>query len=232
MAAGGAAELVVHRDRSGHYDVPGTVNGVEVEFLLDTGATDVAIPPALAQRLNLRRGAEGEAHTPGRLTAYDAPVQGAHGEPAHDGAGGAPAPRGPRQHPPVRDGAAHADAGRHVVAAKSEPDPLALDRAPRADDARARRIVDRAHRGETRTTEPRADPRTGAGQILELQIGVDRRQVGRTPHDGSGRLVHLGGGLREPGARRDADRDRHALGERIGDGALDALDVRARIVAG
>ena len=28
-----------------HYVVPGTVNGMDVEVLLDTGATDVAIPP-------------------------------------------------------------------------------------------------------------------------------------------------------------------------------------------
>ena len=53
----------MQRDRSGHYVVPGTVNGVEAEFLLDTGATDVAIPPALAERLKLRRGPEVEIRT-------------------------------------------------------------------------------------------------------------------------------------------------------------------------
>ena len=56
VGAGGAPELVVRRDRSGHYVVPGTVNGVAVEFLIDTGATDVAVPHRLAQRLGLRRG--------------------------------------------------------------------------------------------------------------------------------------------------------------------------------
>lgn len=76
VTAGGAPELVVQRDRSGHYVVPGTVNGVEVEFLLDTGATDVAIPPALAERLNLRRGPEVEIRTasdiiPGYLVTLD-----------------------------------------------------------------------------------------------------------------------------------------------------------------
>lgn len=59
----GAPELVVKRVRSGHYVVPDTVNGVDVEFLLDTGASDVAIPPTLTQRLKLRRDPEVEAIT-------------------------------------------------------------------------------------------------------------------------------------------------------------------------
>ena len=76
VGADGTPELVVQRDRSGHYVVPGSVNGVAVEFLLDTGATDVAIPPALARRLNLRRGAEVEIQTasdviPGYLVTVD-----------------------------------------------------------------------------------------------------------------------------------------------------------------
>ena len=61
--AGGAPELVVQRDRRGHYVVPETVNGVDVEFLLDTGASDVAIPPAIARRLKLTRGPEVEIRT-------------------------------------------------------------------------------------------------------------------------------------------------------------------------
>ena len=56
--------------------MPGTVNGVDVELLLDTGATDVAIPPALARRLKLRRGPEVEIRTasdviPGYLVTLD-----------------------------------------------------------------------------------------------------------------------------------------------------------------
>ena len=43
--------------------MPATVSGVPVEFLLDTGARDVAIPPALARRLKLRRGPEVEIVT-------------------------------------------------------------------------------------------------------------------------------------------------------------------------
>jgi len=56
VGADGAPELVVRRDRSGHYVVPGTINGVAVELLIDTGATDVAVPHGLAQRLGLKRG--------------------------------------------------------------------------------------------------------------------------------------------------------------------------------
>ena len=56
--------------------MPGTINGVDVEFLLDTGASDVAIPPALARRLKLRRGPEVEIVTasdviPGYLVTLD-----------------------------------------------------------------------------------------------------------------------------------------------------------------
>ena len=72
----GSAEVVVRRERSGHYVVPGTVNGVEAEFLIDTGATGVAIPPDLARRLKLRRGPEVEITTasdviPGYLVTLD-----------------------------------------------------------------------------------------------------------------------------------------------------------------
>ena len=74
--ADGAAEVVVRRNRHGHYVAPGTVNGVEVEFLLDTGATNVAIPHGLALRLGLERGVPVEIHTasdvvPGYLVTLD-----------------------------------------------------------------------------------------------------------------------------------------------------------------
>ncbi|MDD9982390.1 MAG: hypothetical protein OXU81_13715 [Gammaproteobacteria bacterium] len=43
VGAGGTSDVVVQRDRSGHYTVPESVNGVDVEFLLDTGASSVAM---------------------------------------------------------------------------------------------------------------------------------------------------------------------------------------------
>lgn len=55
--AGGGSEVVLQRNRQGHYVTSGEINGRPVEFLLDTGATTVAIPASLANRLGLRRGA-------------------------------------------------------------------------------------------------------------------------------------------------------------------------------
>ena len=43
-------------NRAGHYLAPGKINGTTVKFLLDTGATDVAIPEKLAERLQLKKG--------------------------------------------------------------------------------------------------------------------------------------------------------------------------------
>jgi aspartyl protease family protein len=50
-------EVVLQRNRSGHYVVSGAINGKSVTFLVDTGATDVAVPDGLATSLGLRRGA-------------------------------------------------------------------------------------------------------------------------------------------------------------------------------
>lgn len=53
----GVKEVVLKRNPSGHYLAGGEINGLRVTFLLDTGATDVAISEVLANKLNLRRGA-------------------------------------------------------------------------------------------------------------------------------------------------------------------------------
>jgi aspartyl protease family protein len=45
---GGTIELT--RSRDGHFHWPGTVNGVAVDFLVDTGATRTALPQAVARR--------------------------------------------------------------------------------------------------------------------------------------------------------------------------------------
>jgi len=52
----GVREVVLRRNRMGHYVTAGTINGQDVEFLLDTGATGVAIPAHLAEQLALPRG--------------------------------------------------------------------------------------------------------------------------------------------------------------------------------
>lgn len=49
-----AGETVeIHRAADGHYHWPGRVGGRKVDFLVDTGATGIAIPAALAEELGL-----------------------------------------------------------------------------------------------------------------------------------------------------------------------------------
>lgn len=55
MSAEGAREVVLKRNRYGHYNLTGLINGREVEFLLDTGATDISIPADVAGELGLRK---------------------------------------------------------------------------------------------------------------------------------------------------------------------------------
>jgi len=69
----GDRELVLKRNRAGHYLSPGTINGVPVTFLLDTGASTVAVPLSVAQEAGLQSGLEMESITasgivPSRLT--------------------------------------------------------------------------------------------------------------------------------------------------------------------
>ena len=52
----GMREVVLQRNRFGHYVTSGEINGKAVTFMLDTGATGVAIPDAVAKRLGIPRG--------------------------------------------------------------------------------------------------------------------------------------------------------------------------------
>jgi aspartyl protease family protein len=56
-------ELVLQRNAWGHYVAPGAINGRPVTFLLDTGATRVAVPAHLADVLQLRPGAYQQVST-------------------------------------------------------------------------------------------------------------------------------------------------------------------------
>lgn len=49
--------VVLERNRQGHYVANGEINGHQVTFLLDTGATTVALSTRLARELDLQRGA-------------------------------------------------------------------------------------------------------------------------------------------------------------------------------
>lgn len=66
----GYIELQLNSSRNGHYRVHGQIDGQRVTFLLDTGATDVAVPEALAGQLGLSKGAPVQVNTAnGRVTA-------------------------------------------------------------------------------------------------------------------------------------------------------------------
>lgn len=55
--AQGIKEVELQRNQQGHYLATGAINGYAVTFLLDTGATDVAISGDLARQLGLQGGA-------------------------------------------------------------------------------------------------------------------------------------------------------------------------------
>ncbi len=51
-------EVVLKRNRYGHYVATGAINSMPVVFMLDTGATDISVPQAEAERLDLEPGPE------------------------------------------------------------------------------------------------------------------------------------------------------------------------------
>ncbi len=63
LDAQGNKSVQLKQNRQGHYLANGRINGVEVTFLLDTGATDVAIPEAIAQAAGLVPNFRGVAAT-------------------------------------------------------------------------------------------------------------------------------------------------------------------------
>ena len=71
-SATGPREVVLKRNRGGHYIAPGVINGEPVRFLLDTGATQISIPQEVANRIGLLRGRPSMASTAnGTITVYD-----------------------------------------------------------------------------------------------------------------------------------------------------------------
>ena len=55
--AGQSGELVLKRNRAGHYLASGSINARPVTFLVDTGATAVSLSERLGRELGLRGGA-------------------------------------------------------------------------------------------------------------------------------------------------------------------------------
>lgn len=56
-------EVVLKSGRGGHYVASGHINGQLVTFMLDTGATQVAVSERLAKQLNLKKGMPIELNT-------------------------------------------------------------------------------------------------------------------------------------------------------------------------
>lgn len=54
--ADGEREVVLERNRFGHYVTSGMINKAPVTFIIDTGASDISIPASVAQRLGLKAG--------------------------------------------------------------------------------------------------------------------------------------------------------------------------------
>lgn len=55
--SGEAMQVVLMRNRSAHYVATGEINGRRVNFLVDTGATDVAMSESIARRVGISQGA-------------------------------------------------------------------------------------------------------------------------------------------------------------------------------
>lgn len=71
VASDGAREVSLERNRNGHYIAEGTINGHAVKFMLDTGASDISIPEAVAKEIGLERGQPMQYRTAnGMITAF------------------------------------------------------------------------------------------------------------------------------------------------------------------
>lgn len=63
VALNNQGEVVLQQNRQNHYIASGLINNQPVVFLLDTGATDVAVPASLAKKLGLKPGRRNKART-------------------------------------------------------------------------------------------------------------------------------------------------------------------------
>ena len=68
----GRNHILLDPNRQDHYVLTGKINGLEVVLMLDTGATNVAVPEDMAADLGLVKGRESRVHTAnGMARAYD-----------------------------------------------------------------------------------------------------------------------------------------------------------------
>jgi aspartyl protease family protein len=61
--------IEIKRGRDGHYHWPGRINGENVEFLVDTGATSTAMSQAMARELKLQTVGQVQSNTAGGTVA-------------------------------------------------------------------------------------------------------------------------------------------------------------------
>lgn len=67
--------IVITADRRGHYLGSGLINGLPMSFMIDTGATWVAVPKELAERAGLRAGVKVKVYTAaGETVGYQTTV--------------------------------------------------------------------------------------------------------------------------------------------------------------
>jgi len=67
--------IIIAADRRGHYSGEGMINGQAMRFLIDTGATRVAVPSELAKRAGLKLGMPVVSNTAaGNVRAYQTVV--------------------------------------------------------------------------------------------------------------------------------------------------------------
>ena len=61
-------EVILKRNAYDHYMTNGSINNVEVTMLVDTGASDIAIPESLATKMNLEKGIQVQMSTANGLS--------------------------------------------------------------------------------------------------------------------------------------------------------------------
>jgi len=71
VGSDGVREVILKVNRYNHYVLLGKVNGKDVEFMIDTGASDVSVPEKLQKLLSLKAGRPIKAQTAsGSITVY------------------------------------------------------------------------------------------------------------------------------------------------------------------
>lgn len=75
LQSNGKAQVTLQQNRQGHYVTNGAINGNQVTFLLDTGATQVSVPAHIAENLSLQAGSKYSVQTAnGSISVYQTTI--------------------------------------------------------------------------------------------------------------------------------------------------------------